>query len=208
MTGVSLASFAAGVGIGLAVAVPIGPMSILCIQRTLAFGIAAGFITGLGAATVHLAFGSIATLGIGTTLTAWADAQALSLVSAGLLFWFAARIMRRATVIGPACPQPERWLQLYGSTLLFGLSNPMTVLLFAAALPALTARSNPEMAPLLIAGVFLGSITWWICLSTTIALIRTHLSSRMLAFTNKAMGATLAALGTFIVLSAFGLKLP
>jgi threonine/homoserine/homoserine lactone efflux protein len=209
MIGVSLASFAAGVGVGLAVAVPIGPMGVLCIHRTLAFGLLAGFATGLGAATVHLAFGSLAALGLGATMAArvGASAQVLSLLSAGLLFWFAARIMRRTTVIGPKHPQPEKWLRFYGSALLFGLSNPVTILLFAAALPAVAARSDWETAPLLIAGIFLGSITWWICLSTTIALIRTQLSCRVIAFTNKATGMTLAALGTITAANAFGLKL-
>jgi threonine/homoserine/homoserine lactone efflux protein len=95
MTGVSLATFLAGVGVGLAVAVPIGPMGVLCIQRTLAFGLVAGLATGFGAATVHLAFGSLAALGLGVTATASINtsAQGLTLVSAGLLFWFAARIL-------------------------------------------------------------------------------------------------------------------
>jgi threonine/homoserine/homoserine lactone efflux protein len=95
MTGMSLATFLAGVGVGLAVAVPIGPMGVLCIQRTLAFGLVAGLATGLGAATVHLTFGSVAALGLGATMSALfgAGAQGLTCLSAGLLFWFAARIL-------------------------------------------------------------------------------------------------------------------
>ena len=50
----SVATLIAGVGVGLTVAAPVGPMGILCIQRTLTSGAAAGLATGLGAATVHL----------------------------------------------------------------------------------------------------------------------------------------------------------
>jgi threonine/homoserine/homoserine lactone efflux protein len=205
MTGVSLATFLAGIGVGLAVAVPIGPMGVLCIQRTLAFGLVAGLATGLGAATVHMAFGSVAALGLGATATAWlgSGAQGLSLVSAGLLFWFAARILRRATVTDFDLPQPRGWLHSYVSAFLIGLSNPLTILLFVAAIPALTASGDLEAVPVLITGVFLGSITWWAVLSTTISLIRGRLSAGAIGLTNKASGLTLAALGTLMLVNAF-----
>ena len=205
----SFATFLAGVGVGLAVAVPIGPMGVLCIQRTLAFGLVTGFATGLGAATVHLAYGSIAALGLGVTTAAWlaASTQGLALISAGLLFWFAARILNRASVIGPAHPQPKGWLHSYASAFLLGLSNPLTVLLFVAAIPALTGSGDLEAAPLLIAGVFLGSICWWLLLSTTISLIRGNLSAGAVALTNRASGLALAALGMVMFADAFGVKL-
>lgn len=205
MTGVSLATFLAGVGVGLAVAVPIGPMGVLCIQRTLAFGLVAGLATGFGAATVHLAFGSVAALGLGVTATASINtsAQGLTLVSAGLLFWFAARILKRTTLTDPGLPQLDGWLHSYASAFLFGLSNPLTILLFVAAIPALTATGDLEAVPVLVTGVFLGSITWWAILSTTTALIRGRLSAGAIALTNKASGLMLAILGTLMLANAF-----
>jgi threonine/homoserine/homoserine lactone efflux protein len=207
MTGMSLATFLAGVGVGLAVAVPIGPMGVLCIQRTLAFGLVAGLATGLGAATVHLTFGSVAALGLGATMSALfgAGAQGLTLLSAGLLFWFAARILKRTVVSGPDLPQPEGWLRSYASAFLFGLSNPLTILLFVAAIPALTARGDLEAVPVLVMGVFLGSIAWWTVLSTTIALIRGRLSTGAIALTNRLSGLTLAALAMLMLVNGFGL---
>src|SRR3954467_4728299 len=103
MLAASLSTFHAGISVGLAVAVPIGPMGVLCIQRTLAFGLAAGLATGLGAATVHLILGSIAALGLGAALTAQLGAGAqplLPLLSASLLLWFSVRITSRTAVIG------------------------------------------------------------------------------------------------------------
>ncbi|MBB3018052.1 threonine/homoserine/homoserine lactone efflux protein [Microvirga lupini] len=208
MTGVSLASFVAGMGVGLTVAVPIGPMGLLCIQRTLAFGLEAGFATGLGAATVHLALGTMTAFGFGAVLLAWTGSQIFSFVSAGLLFWFAARIMRCSVPVGPAPSQREGWLRFYGSAILFGVSNPLAILLFAAALPVFAEGSDAEAAPLLVAGVFLGSIAWWICLATTISLIRNRLSSRIIGITTRASGLMLAGLGAFTMANAFGLELP
>src|SRR3954471_1892409 len=87
MTSLSLTTFLAGIAAGLFVAVPIGPMGVLCIQRTLTFGLAAGLATGLGAATVHLIFGSLAAVGLSATITAWLSvgAQGLSLLSPTVL---------------------------------------------------------------------------------------------------------------------------
>ena len=207
MSSLPLATFLAGVGVGLTVAVPIGPMGILCIQRTLSFGLVAGLATGLGAATVHLAFWSVAALGLGVTTPAWlgAGAHGVTLVSAGLLFWFAARILRQTTVTGSTLPQQEGWLHSYASAFLFGLSNPLTILLFVAAIPALTAGGDLDTVPFLITGVFLGSIAWWIVLSTTIALVRDHLSPRAIALTNTASGLALAALGAVMLANTLGL---
>ncbi len=209
MTSMPLATFLAGVGVGLAVAVPIGPMGVLCIQRTLAFGLVAGLATGLGAATVHATFGSMAALGLGATaaILLGVGTQGLTLLSAGLLFWFAARILKRTAVTGPNLPQSEGWLHLYASALLFGLSNPMTVLLFVGAIPALTTSNDLHAVPVLVTGVFLGSILWWTILSTATVLVRSRLPAGAVALTNRASGLTLAVLGTLLLVQAFGQKL-
>jgi threonine/homoserine/homoserine lactone efflux protein len=61
-----IGAFASGVAIGLSIAVPVGPMSVWCIQRTLMDGLWTGLTIGLGAATAHLIYGSLAFLSIGT----------------------------------------------------------------------------------------------------------------------------------------------
>lgn len=201
MTCIPFGIFIAGMGIGLAVAVPVGPMGVLCIQRTLSFGFAAGFSTGLGAATVHVVFGTLAALGLGAmiNLLIGQGAEGLTLVSAGLLFWLAARILKRTVVIGPERPKQESWLYSYASALLLGLSNPLTILLFIGAMPAFASASDRQTIPLLVTGLFLGSMAWWTVLSTTVSLIRHRVSAEAIRVTNRLSGLTLAALGVFIV---------
>ena len=63
--------FISGLGLGMAVAVPIGPMAVLCMGRTIQSGPMAGFATGLGAATVHGLFGSLAAVGFGMAHGGW-----------------------------------------------------------------------------------------------------------------------------------------
>ncbi|MBN1249328.1 MAG: LysE family transporter, partial [Anaerolineae bacterium] len=53
-----------GLLIGLSIAAPVGPIGVICIRRTLADGRAAGFASGLGAATADVVYGSIAAFGL------------------------------------------------------------------------------------------------------------------------------------------------
>jgi threonine/homoserine/homoserine lactone efflux protein len=207
MTGVSLASFLAGVGVGLTVAVPIGPMGVLCIQRTLSFGLAAGLATGLAAATVQVTYGIVAVLGFSpiTTAIIGAGVNVLSVVSAALLFWFAYRIIKREVVIGASnLGDTVPLARSYRDALTFGFANPLTVILFFAAFPALTSTEDLLGAPLLVGGIFAGVVGWYVALSCIVALLRDRLPERALTLTNNAAGITLALLGVLMLAHAFG----
>jgi len=58
-----IASFARGLALGFAVAAPVGPMSLLCIRRTLVGGFSAGVLSGLGVATADALYGAVAAFG-------------------------------------------------------------------------------------------------------------------------------------------------
>jgi threonine/homoserine/homoserine lactone efflux protein len=202
------AAFLSGMGVGLAVAVPIGPMGILCIQRTLIFGAVAGVATGLGAATVHATFSAGAILGLAPTLRAVLDGSSglVSAFSACLLFWFAARIIGRTVVLTSGSPTCQGLSASYFSAVACALLNPLTLILFAAVLPAF-AVTDETAAPLVIAGVLAGSVVWWIILSSIIALLRSRLNIAVLNAANKASGFALATLGVLMVADVFGFNL-
>jgi threonine/homoserine/homoserine lactone efflux protein len=145
MMSAPIATFLAGVGVGLTVAVPIGPMGVLCIQKTLAFGLLAGVATGMAAATVHVTYGILAGLGYSRTVTTHigAGASVLSLACAAIMFWFAVRTFRRKVVFGRAdAGKPLCLLQSYRDALVCGFTNPLTIILFFAAFPALTSADQ------------------------------------------------------------------
>jgi len=56
--------FLQGVGIGLAIAAPVGPVGVLCVNRTLRHGIGIGLASGLGAAVADGAYGAVAGFGV------------------------------------------------------------------------------------------------------------------------------------------------
>jgi threonine/homoserine/homoserine lactone efflux protein len=210
MSSLPTATFLVGVEIGLAVAVPIGPMGLLCIQRTLSFGLVAGLMTGLAAATVQVAYSTIAVAGLGATVVAWvgAGAKIFSVVSALLLFWFAFRLYKRRLVISarPA-HRPAHLVGFYGGGLAVGLTNPMTIVLFLAAVPALATADDMAGMPALVSGVFSGACSWYLALSTAIALLRERLSMRVLEITNATAGLTLALIGFLMIVSALEFNL-
>jgi threonine/homoserine/homoserine lactone efflux protein len=188
-----LTTVLAGAGVGLSIAAPIGPTSMLCIQRTLAAGLLTGLATGFGVATVHLTYGTLAA-GWGTAfVAAWADPALLSLVSGLVLLVFAARVLRRVPVLSGTL-EPRRTLAAsYCGAVGLGFLNPLTPVLFAAATPTLLGHACAPMAAL-VGGVFLGSFGWWIALSGAVSLLRGRLTCRTIALANKAAGLVLVVL--------------
>jgi threonine/homoserine/homoserine lactone efflux protein len=205
MPGVSTATFLTGIEIGLAVAMPIGPMGLLCIQRTLSFGLLAGLVTGLAAATVQVTYSAIAALGLGATAQTWVGSGAtfLSLASALLLLWFALRIMSRRLVISAGPTQELNHLaRFYGGGLVVGFTNPMAVLLLLAAVPALASGEEIAVIPALVGGVFAGASSWYLALTTVVTLVRERLSVRALEITNVVAALLLAGMGLFMFVNA------
>ena len=203
----SAATLLVGAGIGFSVAAPIGPIGILCIQRTLTSGLAAGLLTGLGAATVHVAYGAVAVAGLGAIAKPWLDAHAMAvgLISAALLIGLAARTCRTTIALDKRCKSNGiRLSRAYLSTVAIGLTNPLTPILFFAALQAFGSQSSL----LMVAGVFLGSVAWWITLSGVAAAGRARLNANLLALSGRLASLSLVTLGAFtlgrIIVRGFG----
>ena len=195
-----LAALFSGIGIGFTVAAPIGPMGMLCIQRTLASGVATGLATGFGAATVHLAYSAFAVLGLGALAQPWVEANAVGfgIVSALTLLWFAIRTHRGSVTLQETGEFDRvRLARAYLSAIALGFTNPLTVILFLAALNAFSTQS--AAAPL-IAGVFVGSAVWWTMLSTTVATARSRLTPRMLSLSRRLASLMLLGLGTTMLI--------
>jgi threonine/homoserine/homoserine lactone efflux protein len=195
-----ISALGCGASIGFTVAAPIGPMGTLCIQRTLSCGALTGLATGLGAATVHLAYGAIAVLGPGSLAQRWMQANSLvfGVLSGIVLLWFA---IRARPLRVKFCETTEidriRLIQVYLSAIALGVTNPLTIILFFAALPAFADQST---ALSLVAGVFLGSTAWWIILSVTVAKARSRLDASILALSSRLVSLILLALGVFALL--------
>jgi putative LysE/RhtB family amino acid efflux pump len=203
-----MSAFLSGAAIGLVITVPIGPMSVLCIQRALMSGVVAGFATGLGAATVLATYTACAILGIAPALgSTFGDSQAfLSAISACLLVWLSVRTLRRSVTLAGAISESGGAFSFYCSAVACALVNPLTPALLAVVLPAIAAP-DPQAASTMIAGVFAASVTWWLIVSGSAAALRSRLDVSVLNVINKATGVALGALGILMAVQAWELRL-
>jgi threonine/homoserine/homoserine lactone efflux protein len=212
------AAFLRGLVLGVSVAAPVGPIGVLCIQRALAGGWRVGLASGLGAATADALYGAVAALGL-TAISAWLLGldQALRLGGGAYLLYAGARTLlaRPAAAAGPGPDRstvaPRRGAgpglrSAYLSTLVLTLTNPMTILFFAAVFAGLTpagAAGPGAGAALLILGVFLGSAAWWLALALGADRLRTHLGGAMLVWVNRLSGLVIAAFGLAALTGGF-----
>lgn len=184
--------FMKGLIIGLSVAVPVGPIGILCIRRTLNQGRVIGFLSGLGAATADAWYGAIAGFGL-TFLSNFLIGQQtwLRLIGGVLLCIIGVRMfLSKPAQRGASAESSSLW-SAYLSTLFLTLTNPVTILFFAAVFAGLgvgSSSSHYVSAAILVLGVFTGSALWWFILSGFTGLLRGMFSDQGLQWLNRIAG--------------------
>ncbi|HET7535420.1 MAG TPA: LysE family transporter, partial [Candidatus Didemnitutus sp.] len=162
--------FLKGLILGFSIAAPVGPIGLLCIQRTLARGRVHGFVSGLGAATADTLYGLVAALGLSAVIQFLTDFQSwLQLGGGAFLVWLGWQTLRSAgqTRVAATADADASLLHAFSTVFALTLANPATIALFFAVFAALgigTAQDKSS-ALLLVTGVFLGSATWWLMLS-------------------------------------------
>ncbi len=178
--------------IGLSIAAPVGPIGLLCIQRTLSHGARIGFISGLGAACADACFGMIGAFGVAAvTQTFVTLAQPLALAGSALLLWMGTRLLRTpAQQQVTQARETVKALPAFSSVYALTMTNPLTILSFVAVFSALGAgaATDASRAALMVVGVFTGSALWWLGLSVTVAAIRHRISARIMRRVNQAAG--------------------
>ncbi len=194
-----------GLIMGFSIAAPVGPIGVLCMRRTLAYGAASGFASGLGAATADAVYGSVAAMGL-TFISEGLIAQqsVFRLVGGAFLCGLGAKTFLSSPMPGSPGVEAGSMLGGFFSTLLLTLTNPLTILSFAAIFSGLGTVGTPgdySSAGMLVCGVFLGSALWWLCLSSAVSLLRDKLDQRALRWVNGIAGVVIAAYGVCALLS-------
>ena len=188
---------------GLAIAIPVGPVNVLCVSRTLTKGRAAGLRSGLGAATADAFYGSIAGFSITFVIQFlireehWIRMGGGSLLMAiGVVYYFKPpRPLDKEN--GAASTHAD-----YTSTLLLTLTNPTTVLSFLAILAALGMGRLGAwwLTSWLVLGIFCGSMLWWIALVSAVDRFRDRFNSRAVLWMNRIAGMAIGGFGAFTFL--------
>lgn len=195
-----------GVGLGVAIAAPVGPIGILCIHRTLNHGIYAGFFSGLGAATADAVYGSIAGFGLVSVSWALLKAELVIRILGGLfLIFLGLKTWKRSQIIHTPNDTANRLSQDFFTTFMLTLTNPATILSFLALFSGfgiVDEHSSYSRAFALMIGIFMGSLLWWIFLVFVIKLLKSRLNPKVVNRLNQ--GSALAIIGFGLV--AIGLS--
>ncbi len=196
--------FLKGLIIGFGMAVPIGPVGVLCIRKTLIGGHLRGLVIGLGAATADSLFGSIAAFGL-TFVSDVITSQHfwLRLVGGGILLFLGIRTFR-AKRKDPVIPYENRGLLgSYISAFLLVLTNPVTIFAFVAVFAAfgLGHKLFVVSACILVLGVFTGSGLWFLVLSYVATIFRKKLDSDGLRWVNRIAGVLIILSGAAALVS-------
>jgi threonine/homoserine/homoserine lactone efflux protein len=193
--------------IGFSIAAPVGPIGVLCIRRTLASGRVIGLLSGLGAATADAIYGSIAAFGLSFISNFLVQQQILLRLVGGLflcILGFRTMLSKPARIDIQA--NPASWLSAYGSTFFLTLTNPLTILSFAAifaGLGLLGAKNTYGTPAIMVLGVFLGSACWWFILSGVTSLIKSRLNTTSLIWVNRISGAIILGFGMVAIAGVF-----
>jgi len=200
--------FFKGLIVGFVIAVPLGPIGILCAQRTLTHGRRAGFVSGMGAATADVFYGFVAAFGM----------TFISEILTGYQFWirlaggaFLCFLGIRTFIEKPErkslCSmfrKKKRHAGMYTSTFFLTLTNPMTIFSLAAVFAALGlagATKSIFSALILVLGVFLGSALWWLFFIGVFSVFKRRFKQHELRWINRIAGLIIAGFGVLALAS-------
>ena len=180
------------------------PSACCAIQRTLQRGRASGFVSGLGAASADAVYGGIAGFGLASLsglLLGWR--QELRWLGGLFLLYLDWRIFDSIPTEQNLALRSTDLLGDYASTFLLTLTNPVTILAFIGIFTGLglaAGERNFTAAGLLVLGVFLGSLLWWLLLALAVGALRQRLTPAARRWLNRAAGAVIALFGALALL--------
>ena len=196
-----------GTMLGFSIAAPVGPIGVLVIRESMTAGRKAGLLTGLGAATADGLYGLIGGLGL-TAISALlvSHASALRVVGGLFMLWLGARTFLAAPSTEAAKTATRADGKIYLTGLLLTVTNPMTILSFAAMFAGMGVASGMDGGGsgivTLVAGVLTGSAAWWLILSGAASFAGRKLTPARLRWVNRGSGLLIAAFGTVALVAA------
>jgi threonine/homoserine/homoserine lactone efflux protein len=199
-----------GFALGFAIAASPGPIFFLCLRRSLLRGWLTGLVSGLGVATVDAFYAAVAVFGVAAVVTTTLAPVARWLALAGglALVFIGIRSVVSTPATREALPSTTgaglAWA--YASILGLTITNPATIISFAALAAALGAGLSGSWTrpALVVAGVGLGSASWWLILAAVTALLRARVTPTVARTIGIVSGLAIAGLGAVAVVASFG----
>jgi threonine/homoserine/homoserine lactone efflux protein len=199
----------AGIGVGLLVAAPIGPVNVLCIQRAVTNGFWGGLAAGIGAMLGDGLLAAIAAFSV----TAISDviitySGLIQLLGGILLVVFGTGLLFAPPMLLIAPGQKSHLWDHWGivpQTFFLTISNPGAIIGMLALIGGqahIGVNTYLELV-LFVVSVMGGSLLWWLGLSRLIATIRHRLTEGRLKLINRIAGTLLIAFGVVLLFNEF-----
>ncbi|HLP72716.1 MAG TPA: LysE family transporter [Bacteroidales bacterium] len=195
--------------LGLIVSVPLGPIGIILINRTLKRGLWSGFFSGLGLSAADLVQAVIAVVGLTMIISFIREERFILSLAGGIVIIFAGV---RIFLSNPVADIRKKdngnkslWRDFW-SVFLMSVTNPYTVLIFVAFLTGFPLKSDlrAEMVPfILIPGIFIGTMAWWTTVSWVISRFKGRVRLRTIFMINRIAGFVITCIGVILILSLF-----
>jgi threonine/homoserine/homoserine lactone efflux protein len=192
-----------GIIIGFSIAAPVGPIGILCIRRSLQGGTLSGLLTGLGAATADACYGCVAGFGL-TFISSLLISHKiwLQLIGGIFLCYLGIGTFYKRDAQQQAVSRFQGYWLDYVSTFFLTLTNPMTIMAFAAIFAGLgiaTATDGYASSASLVFGVFMGSALWWILLTAGVGQFKDKFNTTFRKWMNRISGCILLFFGLWSI---------
>ncbi len=195
--------------VGFLASVPLGPVGVLCIQRTINKGRGSGLFSGMGAATVDAFFALVAALGLTYIINFIEEQQFfIQLIGGAIIIFLGVKIFNTNPIqqIRKHRRKKKRLIEDYFSVLFLTLSNPLAIFLFVAAFAGMsivTPKDSYIKSSFIVAGVFVGAMFWWAILTFLINMFRKRFRLKQLWWINKSAGIIIIIFGVVAMLSVF-----
>ena len=198
-----------GVLLGLAVSMPLGPVGIILINRTIKRGFLSGFFSGLGLGTADTLLAILAALGFTVIVGFIKEERFIITIVAGFIV---IAVGIKVFLSNPVKDFRDRdktnkslWRDYY-SVFVLSISNPYTILIFVAFFSGIHVNGiiKHELIPFfLIPGVFIGAMAWWFSLSYFLSRFKKKIRLRAIVRINKLGGVVIVLIGILLLLSVF-----
>jgi threonine/homoserine/homoserine lactone efflux protein len=198
-----------GIIIGISVSAPLGPIGVLCIQRTLNKGFKSGFISGFGAAVADIIYAVIAGFSITFISDFLIENQTYFRIIGGLfLIFIGYRIFSSnpAAQIRKLRTRGNNYYRDFLTSFLVTVSNPITILAFGAIFASfnlIDKETGSIPIVVLILAIFSGAILWWLCLILIVTIFKQRIRLRNLLWINRITGILIIIFALVVIISVF-----
>lgn len=208
-----MSTVAASAFLAFSIALPFGPVSLMCVQRSLLGGVLHGLACGAGASTAHVIFATLAVFGAETVaepLTSWKPV--IHLISSAVLVMLGLRMMWKVSSTRHALVSETGELGSYFAGLTLALTNPATIIPYLALASSglFIDRERSLALAATMAGVLVGSVAWYAMLSGSAWALKGRLPHMFLSRLSLLAGVALIAMGLHLALEGgdYALLLP